>query len=339
MGDLLGEGGWGKVYEGVRTRDQTKHALKIIQKTDVDWKSLAREVEILQSLDHPNILTFHELVLTQDECIIVTELLAGGELYSRLVELEKFAEPDAHAIINQLLSAMEYAHERGIMHRDLKPENIMMVSKSKSDSRIKIIDWGLARPLAKQLRLSGEIGTPTYVAPEVLGTKAYGEKCDVWSIGIIMFELLVGYQPFDAFDCNFLQMIETGTIVFKAEDWEDISPSAVDMIKKLIVPDPEHRYSAKEARQHPWVKLGAASRTPLRSTRRGILDRVRERDRRKSHIVMNRNEEDDSRRVGHRYRSGRSYIQSVHRSVGFAAPGEAQTQSTQTEAPGPDTQS
>lgn len=273
------------MFVGKRAVDGSEHALKIIQKTDIDWKLLAREVEILQQLDHPNILRFHELILTKTECVIVTELLRGGELYSRLVKMEKFSESEAHAVVSQLLSAMEYAHRNGIMHRDLKPENIMLVDQS-PDSPIKIIDWGLARPLSRSaMRLSSDIGTPSYVAPEVLCSKKYCEKCDIWSIGVIAFELMVGYLPFNAFDGHFIETLQSGKVDFKKEDWDDISPSAKDLIKHMLVPDPAARYSASEARNHPWVRLGATKRTPLRSLGGSIADRVRDRERRKSYIV------------------------------------------------------
>ena len=284
LGELLGEGGWGKVYSGTRLRDQTVHALKIIQKTDIDWKLLTREVGVLQQLEHPNILQFHELILTPDECVIVTELLSGGELYSRLVKLEKLSESAAHGVVKALLSAICYAHQRGIMHRDLKPENIMLVS-DEDDCPIKIIDWGLARPLSGSKRLSSDIGTPSYTAPEILGTREYGAKCDLWSIGVITFELLVGYLPFDAFDCGFLATIERGEFQFKEDDWEEISPSAKDLIRKLLNPDPDLRISAQEALGHPWVRLGVTKATPLRAAHINLARRVQDREKRKSYIL------------------------------------------------------
>ena len=161
----------------------------------------------------------------------------------------------------------------------------MLVDNS-SITNLKIIDWGLARTLLPGFRagrLSAALGTPSYVAPEILAGRSYDSKIDLWSIGVIAFELLCGYLPFSPFEGSMLELLETGTFQFDPEHWEHISPSAMDFIKHLIVVDPEKRLSATEALQHPWIRLGAPNR-PRPLAVHGIVSRVRDRQRVRSSI-------------------------------------------------------
>jgi serine/threonine protein kinase len=186
-----------------------------------------------------------------------------------------------------------------------------MLVDRKSLSRLKIIDWGLARAINFRTtgRLSTELGTPSYVAPEVLnGRKDYDQQADMWSVGVITYELLVGYQPFPPWGGDMLDLIATGTYEFAPDDWKDISPSAMDFIRRLLVVDPHKRLTAADALKHPWIKLGAPIKNPaLLHVHSRLGPRVQERQRRRSFINFSEEYKPRSERPT-RSTSGRSSI-------------------------------
>ncbi len=150
-----------------------------------DEIQLQTEVDILSQLDHPNVLKIFE-IFDEDDCIyLVLELLAGGELFDRIVEKESYSEKEAAETIRPLVDALRYCHQLGIIHRDLKPENILYQTEEDS-SIIKITDFGLARFVQNELATTA-CGTPNYVAPEIIDGHGYGKEVDVWSIGVIIY--------------------------------------------------------------------------------------------------------------------------------------------------------
>lgn len=150
-----------------------------------DEIQLQTEVDILSQLDHPNVLKIFE-IFDEDDCIyLVLELLAGGELFDRIVEKESYSEKEAAETIRPLVDALRYCHQLGIIHRDLKPENILYQTEEDS-SIIKITDFGLARFVQNELATTA-CGTPNYVAPEIIEGHGYGKEVDVWSIGVIIY--------------------------------------------------------------------------------------------------------------------------------------------------------
>lgn len=172
------------------------------------------------------------------------ELCIGGELFDRIVAQEYFTEPMAARTFKQILMALNYCHSTGIVHRDLKPENFLFESKT-SDSNLKIIDFGLSKILSagKLQRMKTRAGTPYYISPEVLMGN-YDITCDLWSAGCILYILLCGYPPFYGDDNQeILAMVQKGVFDFDGEEWENVSPEAKDLIKKLIT-KPERRLSA-----------------------------------------------------------------------------------------------
>ena len=145
-------------------------------------------------MDHPNILRMYEFY--EDNCNyhLVTEICTGGELFDRIVEQEHLSEKYCAEIMEQVISGVNYCHQKNIVHRDLKPENLLLLNK-KPNSPIKIIDFGTSQAFDPTKKMKARLGTPYYIAPEVLNKK-YNEKCDVWSCGVIMFVILSGYPPF-----------------------------------------------------------------------------------------------------------------------------------------------
>ena len=192
--DLLGRGHFGTVRSAYRRFEKAPHklfAIKSISKKNLSinhLNDLIKEVDIISSLDHPNIIKFYETYNDNYYFHIVMELCRGKDLLSRInkgINDEKIIA----TIIMKILHSISYCHSKGISHRDLKPENIIFESPD-IDSDIKLIDFGLSKKFKSSEKLHSLLGTPYYVAPEVL-TKNYNEKCDLWSVGIITY-LLIG---------------------------------------------------------------------------------------------------------------------------------------------------
>jgi len=154
---------------------------------------MINEVNILKTLDHPNIVKIYEYFEDDTYFFIITELIKGGQLFDEIKKRGKFNERDAATVIKQLLSSVSYCHGHNICHRDIKPENVLLEDDNSFD-QIKIVDFGSAQTFTEE-RMKDQHGTCYYVAPEVL-KKSYGKECDVWSIGVITYLLLSGTCPF-----------------------------------------------------------------------------------------------------------------------------------------------
>ena len=242
--------------------------MKIIQfKTSSDnaLSTIQKEINILKSLDHPNIIKVYEFFKTERYMYIIEELCTGGELFDKIVEVKYFSESVAKNIMKQLFSAMAYCHEKGIIHRDLKPENILIESseeKNKDFFHIKIIDFGTCEILKKS-KLTEQIGTSFYIAPEVL-RNGYNEKCDLWSCGIILYILLCGSPPFfGKNEKEIFAKILNGNFSFKHGIWSKISNEAKNLVKKLLEIKPDKRISAKKALEDVWFKKDANPKSDL----------------------------------------------------------------------------
>jgi calcium-dependent protein kinase len=200
LGKKLGDGAFGCVRVAKHKLTGIIRAVKTIDKTSVEQSNdrdrLLSEVAVLKMLDHPNIMKLYEFYEDSKHYHLVMELYTGGELFDKVLELSHFSESLAADVMKQVLSGVTYCHKHQIVHRDLKPENLLLESKEKN-AQIKIIDFGTSKVFAGEggKKMNQKLGTPYYVAPEVLKRK-YDEKCDVWSCGVILYILLVGYPPF-----------------------------------------------------------------------------------------------------------------------------------------------
>lgn len=193
---VVGKGGYGEVKKVIHKLTGDVRAMKIIKKESCDegyLKSLSNEINILRQLDHPNIIKLYEIYQDTNHIYMVTEFLGGGELFDVLVKKRCLSENIAAKVIKQILQAVNYCHNKKIVHRDLKPENLML--ESDDFMNIKVIDFGLSRIFSNEKKMCQRLGTPYYIAPEVL-KKKYDERCDIWSIGVIMHVLLSGTPPF-----------------------------------------------------------------------------------------------------------------------------------------------
>merc|ERR1719506_3241200 len=197
----LGTGMNGTVY-AVTDKSGTKFAIKTLSKRTMrasQIEGIRTEISLLSSLDHPNIVKLVEAFEQPGSITMILELCSGGELYDNLIDVESYTEAVAKRIFQQMVASVGYVHQMGIAHRDLKLENFLLESK-KSNALIKLIDFGLSKKYGLQ-RMKTLVGTAYYIAPEVLlGKAAYGPKCDVWSLGVILFMMLTGWPPFGGDD-------------------------------------------------------------------------------------------------------------------------------------------
>lgn len=245
------------MYKARHKQTKALRCVKKLRKKDLseDEKAkLIEEVSILKELDHPNIVKVNEFYQNSKYFFIVTEYLEGGELFDRIVEQNYFSEEQACSIMEQILSAVVYLHKHNFVHRDLKPENIIFETR-KADSPIKVIDFGTSTYFnSGSSKLHKKLGTPYYIAPEVL-KRNYDEKCDVWSCGVILYILLCGYPPFNGPDDKviFKRVLE-GKFIFAEEDWCEISKSAMKLIRKMLTYDANKRITAEQALNSEWIQ-------------------------------------------------------------------------------------
>ncbi len=253
----LGEGSFATVFKMHHKPTETIRALKKIDKniqvsTELE---ILNEIDILKKMDHISILKIYEFYITSDYFYLITEYCNCGELFDHLTTNGPYDESHSAYIIFQLLSAIYFCHSSNIIHRDLKPENILIESIIKDQYlNIKIIDFGTAKIFEKSKKESKQVGSCYYMAPEVL-LKNYNEKCDLWSVGVILYMLLSGLPPFDGDTEEMIfKKIRKGVYDLKSEPFDQISSSAKNLIELLLAKDPTKRISAKQALEHKWFQ-------------------------------------------------------------------------------------
>ena len=258
--NIIGEGHHGSVRQCVNRTTGKFHAVKSICKSapSVNIKGIQREVSLLKSLKHDRILRLDDVFEDSQYVHLVTELCSGGELFDAIVEKSNagkcFSEQEAARIMYQLLDAVSYMHKNNVAHRDIKPENILFET-SEEDSDIKLIDFGLSRKHkeSREAPMSTIVGTPYYLAPEVLG-QSYTKSCDLWSVGVIGYILMCGYPPFNgANNKEVYAAVQRGVYYFPTAEWQHVSHAAKDFIVRLLQVDPRGRMSSEEALRHPWI--------------------------------------------------------------------------------------
>jgi len=269
----LGAGAFGKVFLVEDKNTKKLYACKRLSKKKIkNIDSIISEINLLKTLDHPNIVKLFEIF--EDKCYLylVMEELKGGELFDRILSRAQnknyYTEKEVSRLFKQILSGINYCHENGICHRDIKPENIVFADKSE-DSSVKIIDFGLSKSFdhskSHNQNMKTRVGTCFYMSPEVIKGE-YNEKCDVWSLGVLLYVLISGRAPFNGADDNaIIKKVTDGKFEFKWEGWKNISDDCKNLIKWMLTVDVKTRPSAKEVLQNPWISLGApkASDIPI----------------------------------------------------------------------------
>ncbi|KAK2446958.1 serine/threonine-protein kinase SRK2E [Trifolium repens] len=229
-------------------------AMKYIQRGPKIDENVAREIINHRSLRHPNIIRFKEVVLTPTHLGIVMEYAAGGELFERICNAGRFSEDEARYFFQQLISGVSYCHSMQICHRDLKLENTLL--DGSPAPRLKICDFGYSKSSLLHSRPKSTVGTPAYIAPEVLSRREYdGKLADVWSCGVTLYVMLVGAYPFEDQEDpkNFRKTINRIMAVqYKIPDYVHITQDCRHLLSRIFVANPARRITIKEIKSHPW---------------------------------------------------------------------------------------
>ncbi|XVE61349.1 hypothetical protein DITRI_Ditri06bG0032400 [Diplodiscus trichospermus] len=278
LGRKLGQGQFGTTFLCVEKGTEKEFACKTIAKrkltTKEDVEDVRREIHIMHHLaGHPNVI---QIIGAHEDAVavhVIMELCAGGELFDRIIQRGHYTERKAAALARVIVGVIEACHSLGVMHRDLKPENFLFINHEE-ESPLKTIDFGLSMFFKPGETFSDVVGSPYYVAPEVL-LKHYGPECDVWSAGVIIYILLCGVPPFwDETEQGIFEQVLRGELDFISEPWPSISDSAKDLVRRMLVRDPKKRLTAHEVLCHPWVQVdGLAPDKPLDSA---VISRLKQ---------------------------------------------------------------
>ncbi|KAH8505962.1 hypothetical protein H0E87_012975 [Populus deltoides] len=253
----LGRGEFGVTYLCIERDSRELLACKSISKrklrTAVDIEDVRREVAIMKHLPKSSSIVSLKEACEDDNAVhLVMELCEGGELFDRIVARGHYTERAAAAVTRTIVEVVQLCHKHGVIHRDLKPENFLFASK-KENSPLKAIDFGLSIFFKPGERFSEIVGSPYYMAPEVL-KRNYGPEIDIWSAGVILYILLCGVPPFWAeSEQGVAQAILRGIIDFKRDPWPNISENAKSLVRQMLEPDPKLRLTAKQVLEHPWL--------------------------------------------------------------------------------------
>ncbi|KAK8481587.1 hypothetical protein V6N13_009274 [Hibiscus sabdariffa] len=250
----IGSGNFGvaKLVRDKRTGEL--FAVKYIERGPKIDEHVQREIMNHRSLNHPNIIKFKEVLLTPTHLAIVMEYAAGGELFERICNAGRFSEDEARFFFQQLISGVSYCHAMQICHRDLKLENTLL--DGSTTPRLKICDFGYSKSSVFHSQPKSTVGTPAYIAPEVLSKKEYdGKIADVWSCGVTLYVMLVGAYPFEDPEDprNFRKTIQRILSVhYSIPDYVRLSKDCKHLLSRIFVADPEKRITIPEIKQHPW---------------------------------------------------------------------------------------
>jgi len=279
LGRVLGSGAFSQVVEGTDIKTQKKHAIKVVSKAETNAREMFQELQVMSLLNHVNIVHFRELFDEEDGYYVVLELITGGELFDRIIELRKYSEHDAAHVMFQALQGLKHMHDKNLVHRDIKPENLLLSSKE-ADATVKIADFGFSKAIKTDQDLFETLGTPPYMAPEIVVLRnedddqtGYGKPVDVWALGICLYILLSGVHPYQIADEDkMLDNIEDGVWPgWKGSSWDQISEPAKTLIRGMMEPNPQKRLTLNQCLECPWI-AGAAPKEVLAGVQDSIKD-------------------------------------------------------------------
>uniref|UniRef100_A0A0D9XNC1 non-specific serine/threonine protein kinase n=1 Tax=Leersia perrieri TaxID=77586 RepID=A0A0D9XNC1_9ORYZ len=290
LGRLLGKGTFGKVHYARNLESNQSVAIKMMDKQQALKVGLSeqirREITTMRLVAHKNIVQLHEVMATRNKIYFVMEYVKGGELFEKVEKRGKLTEGVAHKYFQQLISAVDYCHSRGVYHRDLKLENLLL----DENENLKVSDFGLSA-LSESRRQDGLLhttcGTPAYVAPEVISKIGYdGAKSDIWSCGVILFVLVAGYLPFQG--PNLMEMYrKIQHSEFRCPSW--ISRKLQKLLYKIMDPNPNTRISIQKIKESTWFRKGPEEnrvlkeRTLNESTTRNVAPTLGVRRKKNAH--------------------------------------------------------
>ncbi|XDV42662.1 hypothetical protein PO909_011281 [Leuciscus waleckii] len=254
--EVLGSGQFGIVYGGKHRKTGRDVAIKVIDKMRFPTKQesqLRNEVAILQNLHHPGIVNLERMFETPERVFVVMEKLHGDMLEMILSsEKSKLPERNTKFLVTQILVALRHLHFKNIVHCDLKPENVLLAS-AEPFPQVKLCDFGFARIIGEKSFRRSVVGTPAYLAPEVLRSKGYNRSLDMWSVGVIIYVSLSGTFPFNE-DEDINDQIQNAAFMYPSTPWKEISADATDLINNLLQVKMRKRYSVDKTLSHPWLQ-------------------------------------------------------------------------------------
>mmetsp|Transcript_11001 Transcript_11001/g.19619 ORF Transcript_11001/g.19619 Transcript_11001/m.19619 type:complete len:729 (+) Transcript_11001:54-2240(+) len=279
---VLGSGSFGEVYQvRVKQFPDKVRAVKIVerddhhQEDDESWSNsemFRREVGLLQTLKHQNIVRFWDVYEDVHFLYVVMDLCRGGEVFDMVLKQKRFTEDNAATIGTQMLSAIAYIHSKEIMHRDIKAENFLLANDSPT-SVVKMIDFGMAIKFKKGEMYSEMCGSPHYLAPELIGQR-YEKAVDMWAFGVLMYLMLYGYYPFDANSTREIAIkVLTASIKWQSKSFK-LSRETVAFLACCLQPKMKKRITAEDALEHPWIL--AAAKPDLERNRELTQDNLKE---------------------------------------------------------------
>uniref|UniRef100_A0A8C4FFS6 Serine/threonine-protein kinase n=1 Tax=Dicentrarchus labrax TaxID=13489 RepID=A0A8C4FFS6_DICLA len=254
--EVLGSGQFGIVYGGKHRKTGRDVAIKIIDKMRFPTKQesqLRNEVAILQNLHHPGIVNLECMFETPEQVFVVMEKL-HGDMLEMILSSEKSRLPErlTKFLVTQILEALRHLHFKNVVHCDLKPENVLLAS-AEPFPQVKLCDFGFARIIGEKSFRRSVVGTPAYLAPEVLRSKGYNRSLDMWSVGVIIYVSLSGTFPFNE-DEDINDQIQNAAFMYPPNPWKEISEEATDLINNLLQVKMRKRYSVDKSLSHPWLQ-------------------------------------------------------------------------------------
>ncbi|XP_071957572.1 serine/threonine-protein kinase SIK3-like isoform X2 [Antedon mediterranea] len=249
----IGRGNFAVVKLATHVITKAKVAIKIIDKTQLDdenKRKIEREVQVMKLLRHPHIIRLYQVMQTERMMYLVTEYASGGEIFDHLISHGKMTEREARPKFRQIVAAINYCHCRHVVHRDLKAENLLL----DANKQVKIADFGFSNFFESGQLLKTWCGSPPYAAPELFEGKEYlGPKADVWSLGVVLYVLVSGNLPFGG---DTLQSLRTNVLSGHFRIPFFMSPDCENLIRHMLVLDPQKRYTTSQILQHRWIRSG-----------------------------------------------------------------------------------
>ncbi|OMJ90441.1 hypothetical protein SteCoe_7137 [Stentor coeruleus] len=259
IGDKIGNEKFATLHKCKNKATGAHYVVKIFSTTGVEPKVLEafiKEAELLREADHPNIIKVLDIYKDPTNAYIVTEHCKGGELLERIKSEGTLSENKVACFMQQIISSIVYLHSKKIIHRDLRLENIMFLSKEQ-DSCLKLVEFGSCKHFEKNVRVLERIGNPYFMSPEVI-VGNFDSKCDVWSLGIMMYVLLSGSPPFvGSTENEIMQSVLTTELQFEGKKWRKISEEAKNLIRSMLNRNPKERPTAKQILNNTWIKQRA----------------------------------------------------------------------------------
>ncbi|XP_006350688.1 phosphoenolpyruvate carboxylase kinase 1 [Solanum tuberosum] len=264
VGEELGRGRFGTVFKCYSPATGESFAVKSIDKRliaddAIDRQCLYNEAKIMHLLSpNPYVVRVFDIYEDDTHLDMVLELCNSGDLFQRLSSQPVFSESEAVDVMVSLMKAIAHCHRLGVAHRDIKPDNILFTDSNE----LKLADFGSAECFHEGQLMSGVVGTPYYVAPEVLAGRNYSEKIDIWSAGVILYIMLAGVPPFFGDSATeIFEAVLRANLRFPSRIFHSVSPAAKDLLRRMLSKDVSRRFSAEQVLRHPWMTSNGEIRT------------------------------------------------------------------------------